>query len=345
MSFAGLHEKYDDLYSPRFSVRVGREELTEATGEVTSVSVDTTVDGADRFSFSLIGVFDQTAGRFRGVDWDRFAPGTPVDISIGYGNTIEPVHTGRITAINPDFPVSGGPSIEVSGYGLLHDLAREKHSEDWDETTHSAVAREIASRYDFQRLEIEDTRVTHRKVIQEKQNDLRFLAGLADQNGYETFVDRDTFHFRPPAYDADPPLTLRYGESLASFSPEFSSANQVTRVEVRHYDPKQGEEIVGSAARTDDAPGAETGSEVLRVPVRSEEEADRVAEAALERIAGGLVRGTGETVGLPDIKAGTTIRLEGLGDRFDKTYYVEQATHRIGTGGYQTSFEVKERTI
>lgn len=341
MSIDSLQNRYGNFYTPRFRVVVGDREFRDAGGLISGLSVDTVVDGADTFSFTLNGAFDRELGEFNGVDRERFDTGVPVSISMGYGDQLERVSVGRIHSVRPDFPADGGPTIEVSGYGLLYDTTTGTRSRSWDETTDSDVAEDVASGYDFAELNVEPTRTKRRKVIQNEESDYRFLKTLADRNGYELFAEGDTLHLRAPPFGSDPEITLAYGESLRSFSPELTSSDRVNRVRVRHWDPKAKREIVGAAERD----GGGRGEVVLRVPVESREEADDVAEAALERIAEGLIRGRGETLGIPSIRAGETIGLTGLGSEFDMTYYVSSATHRIGRSDYTTTFEVKERTV
>jgi uncharacterized protein len=52
--------------------------------------------------------------------------------------------------------------------------------------------------------------------------------------------------------------------------------------------------------------------------------------------------GSGNTIGDPRIKAGSVLRLEGLGEQFGGLYRVTSAKHTIDSGGYQTSFEVRK---
>jgi hypothetical protein len=47
-------------------------------------------------------------------------------------------------------------------------------------------------------------------------------------------------------------------------------------------------------------------------------------------------------VGDPRIRAGTVIRLEGLGEEFGGLYRVTQATHTLDSGGYRTRFDVRK---
>lgn len=340
MSLAAFRQKYDDFYAPRFRVRVGDDEIRESDGVISDLLVDSILDGADRFTFVERGGFDRAARRFTSVDWDRLRPETPVRIRLGYGNVQEPVFAGRIQSIRPEFPANGEPTVEVSGYGMLHDLTRGTNSRSWDESSDAAIAREVVSEYAFDRVVVDETGRPRQKVIQDDQSDYEFLRELADRNGFELFADRETLYFRAPKREQSPELTLEYGDSLASFSPEFNEADQVGTVEVRHWDPSAKREIVGSADRD-----GGTGTRVVRVPVASRDEAEAAAAAALERLSAELIEGSGDTVGLPELRAGTTVRLEGLGEMFTRTYYVIRSTHRIGTSGYETGFEVTERAL
>jgi hypothetical protein len=52
--------------------------------------------------------------------------------------------------------------------------------------------------------------------------------------------------------------------------------------------------------------------------------------------------GSGSTIGDPRIRAGTVLRLEGLGQQFGGLYRVNSATHTIDSGGYRTNFDVRK---
>lgn len=357
MELHDLRERYGDFYSPRFEVDVDDETFRESDGVISGLEVDTTLDGADRFSFTLNYPFDQAAGAFADLDWELFSAGTPVTIWMGYGDELgpesvengsdpEPMLVGHISSVKPDYPEQGGPTVDVSGYGLLHEMTRGTKSLSWDGRPVGEVVTEIAIDYfDERNVNVEDADLRPEKLIQEKQNDYRFLESIADKYGFELFARLDTFHFeaRTPR-DAriarrEPRVTLRYGESLAAFSPEINDSDQVGEVEVRHWDPTRKKEIVGSAEREN----GHSGKKVMRTTVRSREQADRVAESELKRISETFVEGSGETWGVPEIRAGETVKLEGMDDMFSKKYYVKGATHRIESSGYRTTFEVTER--
>lgn len=340
MEYDELYEKYDGFAVPRFDFTVGSTTFQERDEVVADLVIDATVDGADHFSATLVYPFDFETREFEGLDWDLFVPDAPVDISLGYGDDRTRLFTGTISNIQASFDAESVPSVEVSGYGPLYEMMRGTTSRSWDELTDSDVVADVASAYSFGEVVVDDTGVTHRKVVQERENDYRFLDGRANRYGYEFFSRLDSLYFRAPTYESDPVVTLRYGDSIESFDPEINTADQVASVEVRHWDPLAKEELVGSASG-----GVGSGTTVVRAPVGSLDEANRLAEAALSRTTQGLVRAQGRTIGIPELVPGETVHVGDVSSRYSRDYYIEQTTHRLGPSGYSTSFDLSERAL
>jgi hypothetical protein len=338
VEFSALRERYGGFLVPAYEVRIGGATYAPADGVVADLTVETAVDAADRCAVTLAAPFDRATGRFERLDWDAVAVGESLSAAVGYGDRLVPLFVGTVESIRPSFPADGSPTVEVSGFDPSYAMTRGTRSRSWDDRTDADVVADVASGHEFASVETEATGVTRSKVFQEAESDYRFLARLAERNGYELFARRDALRFRARPYDAEPVVGLRYGESVTSFAPEFGDATSVAEVVVRHWDPAAKREIVGTAANPEG--GAER--RVLRLPVASREEAEREAAAALERALAGTVGGTGETVGLPELIAGETVSLDGL-DVFTNVYYILRTTHRVDDSGYTTSFEVTER--
>jgi uncharacterized protein len=79
--------------------------------------------------------------------------------------------------------------------------------------------------------------------------------------------------------------------------------------------------------------------------VATKEEAQTLARETLERIAKDTVTGSGSIVGLPDLRAGTVLELDGVGTRFSGRYFVTGTTHTLGDGGYTTQFECRREEL
>lgn len=338
MSFDPLRQRYDNFYVPRFEAHLADRVLRESDGIISDLSIETILDGADRFSFTLNYPFDRDTGRFAEFEWDAWEPETEVKLTLGYGETLQRALVGRIQSVNPEFPAQGGPTVAVSGFGLLHALTKDTRSRSWNNRTLGDVVDEVLTPYPIQK-KINGADLRRRKIYQDKQNDLQFLTKLANDYGFDFFADLDAVYFRPHRLTRPKAgLALRYGESLSSFSPELNRADHVKTVEVRHWNSETKKEIVGKATHSEGS-----GKRVLRRPVESKQDAEEIAQTVLNRLSNGTVQGTGETIGIPELRAGTVLELDGIGERFSRTYYITNATHRMGSGGYQTSFQVTER--
>ncbi len=69
-------------------------------------------------------------------------------------------------------------------------------------------------------------------------------------------------------------------------------------------------------------------------------EADALAKARLDELSGTFVQAEGTALRRPDIRAGKTIELSALGDRFSGTYLVTHARHVYTAQGRKTTFAV-----
>jgi phage protein D len=328
-----------ESYSPRFEVTVGGQTFKEAGGNVTDLVVETTLDGADRFSMTLHAVFDREQNTFPGFSWDDFATGTKVDISLGWGDgSLEPLFVGKIHRYSTTFSPTS-VSVGVSGYGLLHDMMQGKKDRSWSKTTVKDVVKEVLSSY-FGTVTVEGGGMKRDKIYQHDQSDYRFVQHLADKYGYRFYTKRNAAFFTPRAsMGGDPVATLRYGAALESFTGEVDEATAVQKVEVRHWDMQAEKEIVGTAS-TD---ATNKKKEVFRIPCSSSDEATTIAETKLAGLSQALAQAHGETDrGIPKLTAGETVSVGDVPSRFTKNYYVTKTTHRVSGSGYRTTFEAME---
>ena len=347
MTLAALADLGHDFSVPGFVIDVGGTTFEETDGLVTSVSVDATMDGADRFDITFASRFDHEGSEFLDFDWDDVPVGAHVEIAMGYGapDDLPTMLLGSVTELGTSFPASGAPTISVSGYGRYHDLTTRVVEERWEDRTDSEIAEAIAGAYGLE-ADVDPLGEDERRAVayNDKESDAAYLEELAGRNAsenrpYQVFVRRDELHFGPPSVREPPVVELAYGETLESFSPTFTDARALDGVKVHHWDADSKDEIVGTA-------GDEDGERVRTVkrPVASQKEADQFAERLLTEREDERFQGSGETIGLPELDVDKTIELTGLGERFSGRYYVTDVTHTIDSNGYRTSFEVRLAT-
>lgn len=367
MELAALSSRYGDFYAPAFALRIGGADLVrDLLVAVSQVEADLVLGAAGRFSFTVVEAYSAEGRSFVTGRGDRLldllAFGAEVELRMGYGDAgaVPLVMSGVITEIGTSFPDAGMPELAVAGYDHAFALTNGKNSRTWSKARDSDAAHEIASFHNLD-ANIETTAERHAQIEQNQESDFEFLKKLADRNYFELFVDeRRALHFRKPNDSADAVVRLAWGEGLLSFKPEANLAGQVSRVEVYGWDPKRKEKIVGVARAGEESglagKGRSAGQRLnafvrepskqpalrLRQPVFTQSEADQRARAALNERAAQFLTGEAEAIGLPDIRPDRNVSLDNLGAPFSKTYYVQQATHKIDSNGYRTRFKVKE---
>jgi uncharacterized protein involved in type VI secretion and phage assembly len=67
-------------------------------------------------------------------------------------------------------------------------------------------------------------------------------------------------------------------------------------------------------------------------------EANKLAQALLDKLANGYIAAEGEGPGNPGIRAGATVKVTGVGSSFSGTYRVATSKHILRSGGYTTHF-------
>jgi len=208
-------------------------------------------------------------------------------------------------------------------------------------------------------------------LAQDNQYDIDFLLQQARRHGYVVYVDQErsgssvqeVLRFGPPAGRtpgvAEALYELRWGEGLIDFAPKLSMANQVASAQIRSRNRETNERIAPSV-RWDDSlvsvnrdlaqvmfsgpPGVvpdscrEREEIVVNEPQFDAQQARRRAADLLSERLRQMVEATGNTVGLPDLRAGQRVQVEGFGERFSGLYFVTKTTHTINDQGYRTKF-------
>jgi phage protein D len=266
--------------------------------------------------------------------------------------------------VSASFPQGGAPELSISGYDNVFPLTIGKSSETWANDHDSRVVQQIAGQRHLA-VEAEQTKEARPQIEQNQESDFEFIRKLAQRNYYKVYVEEgakaSVLRFAPPNDKSGPVVRLVWGAGLLSFRPSANLAGQVGAAEVYGWDPKKADRFLGQAGRgdlTDLAGNQRSAGELLarivgekqptlriRQPVYSESEANTRAQAALNENEEEFLTGDGESIGLPEIRPDQNLELAGLGTPFSRTWYVEQATHRVDSGGYRTSFRVKHKLI
>ncbi|HYP27446.1 MAG TPA: type IV secretion protein Rhs [Blastocatellia bacterium] len=363
-----------DYYAPNFKVMVEGRELDATThGDILDLQV--TMDSDNLTNFNLtVNNWDDSSFDFKYSDTTTFDIGKQVHIQMGYADELRYMVSGLIQTLSPRFPDTGPPTMAVSGVEKRIKLRDRKpapgdikkfvNKADWE------IAEIIAQRNGL------ESRVTkqgekHALVMQKNQDDLTFLMERAKRMDFDFYVrvdpatGRDKLYFVSPTDSRDARQSYLYvfewGKNLINYSSQLTLNNQVGNVTVRGWDPATKRAITYTAKPSDlpQAGGGTTGAkaaekhlpkrndQVVDLPVTSAQEARDLAISLLRERAYQFLTGSGQVIGLPDMRPGDLAELRGLGQRFSGPpgkpilYYIKKVTHSIGGSGYLTQFEVR----
>lgn len=290
------------------------------------------------------------------IDGSTFTLGASVEIKFddGSSDTLTTLFKGEITAIEPDFGSDLSLIYTVRGYDKSHRLNRATKTVAHLNITDSDIISTLCGDAGLSAT-VDSTSTVHDVLIQDNQTDLAFLHERARLNNFVVLVDDTTLYFRSAAErDA---VTLNWGKDLLSFNPRVNIARQVNEVEVRGWDVTKKEAIVGTsttptasaAPSWDGKKGGATATSAtsaakhveMRQSVKDQSAADKLATALLDRNNAGFVEAEGVAIGDPNIKAGCTVELNNLGNKFSGKYAVTSTRHSFWQGNYETTFFVE----
>lgn len=334
----------------QFYIKIdGADAPEDVVNDVVQVTVEDSIHMPDMFAIRLHDP------RLHWIDSQTFAAGKEVEISAaprGGGRAIKLI-TGEITAIEPAFGQGGTPTLTVRGYDRSHRLHRGHHTRSFLQMTDSDIATRIAQEEGL-RAQVDSTRQVHDYVFQNNQTNMEFLHDRAVRIGYELFVQDRTLHFCQPGEDDGP--VLEWNGNLQSFRPRLTTAQQVSEVIVKGWDPAAKRAIVGRATEGRGSPsigesrsGSQIAAEAFQAgrqlvvvdrPVQTQAEAEALAQALFDELASDFVKAEGTAFGDPRLRAGRIVTLSAIGDRFSGSYHLTATTHTYGTEDYITSFQV-----
>lgn len=345
---------------PVLNVRINGALLSEeARADLSAVTVHEDVTALGMFTLRLYNWDEQTLA-LKWVDDTLFAEGNDVEIQMGYGTDVSTLFAGEITGLEPTFSTEEPVMLTVRGYDQRHRLLRGRKTRSFVQMKDSDIARQIANAAGL-RAQVEDTKTKLEYVLQHNQSDLEFLQERARRIGYEVAAEGKTLYFRSPPVNKQATLTLSVTDDLAEFFPRLTTMAQVGQVEVHGWDPKKKQAIVAQAGvgkETGKMGGSVTGPQAanrasgrsirleVRWPLFSKQEADQMATGRFNELALSYITAEGACIsGVPALRAGVVVKIEGVGRRFSGLYYITSATHTFTSeDGYRTAFTARRNS-
>jgi phage protein D len=316
---------------------------------ITGVTVTQVLNAMDSFELTLVNPYPQLPWT-SAADEALLREGGEIAIAIGYVQDAPVLIEGIITGVRAQFPDSSAPTVAVSGYSHLYALQGQAQNRPFALMTDQQIVEWIATRASLEPL-VAPTPVLYQSIQQSGETDLQFVIRLAQRLDYEVTSVGRTLIFRPHGGSQPSASTLVWGHPtldiallggvvpLRRFDATLDISQQVSTVTVCGTDAESGAQIVGRAGAPDepDTPPLV----IFSPPAGSAAEAAALAQAAIDQRRRQLVTVSGATIGLPQLRAGQVVEVQGVG-RFSGRYYLTETTHTVGDGGYETSFRAEQ---
>ena len=384
---SNLRGERETFYVPYFQVKIANRDLPDdVLNDVLQVTYKDKVDDLDSFELTVNNwdahqqrfKYEPAETPFRGM----FDPGQRIELHMGYVQNLRQMLVGEITTVQPNYPETGSSTLTVSGLNILHGLRKKQHTYAWYDRTDSWIAdwmgkQPISDNQPGLNIRVETPsagdELAEPFVFMHNQYDIVFLLARARRKGYTLRLELgqtrngqarpDKLVFGPSEALRDVTYELEWGKTLTSFRPTLQTANQIAKVTVRGWDRSAKRAIEGTAQLPRDACSnndwqsriarAVNGrhEEITDQPVRTRQEAQRLAKKILCDQSRQMITANGATVGLPDLRAGRKVIVLGFGARrvnaaivreqeapFDGEYFITETTHTINEQGYRTTF-------
>jgi phage protein D len=284
------------------------------------------------------------------IDRHPFDIGTALEIRLGATDemAVKSVFKGEIVTLEPMFS-AGGAELTVRAFDRAHRLNRSRKVRMWQNQTASDIVKSICDESKLD-AKTDSSGDAFEFMQQNNETDLDFIWRLAHRIGFEFIVDDETAHFR--AVDSgSSPIEVEWPREVFSFRPRLTAVQQVKEVNVRAFDPKTKDvfsSTAGSPKQTaqngisrDTVANAfgDSTFQIVTEPAHTADEAKALAQALLDRLANAYVTAEGSALGEPRIRAGTSIKVKGVGSKFSGTYRVASTNHVLSGGSsYITEF-------
>jgi phage protein D len=346
-------------YAPGFKLAINGMDLDPiAAHSILSLRVDQELDKTNSFTIEIQDEFK--GGHFNWLESNLFSVGNTVTVSMGYTNNLVKLLIGKIKNLTGSFNTGCLPTFTVEGMDKSYDiLTTPSETKVFSQKQDSDIANEIAQMAGLEpAVDSTDTPIPVRMKAGGKTY-LEFLQRLAQENDYEFFLGGRRLHFRKMMYQS-PIRTLTWGKDLIRFEPQLNTTSAVTQIIVRGWDAKNKKQIEGRAqagSETSQESNKTTSSQMIQSlsgdvvkvitnkPVKSVDEANRLAKSELDKAGNNLCQATVDTVGMPDLTPGICVNIQGFGTMFSGQYYIVKASHTIDGEGYRTSLNVRRNAV
>lgn len=326
---------------------------------------------ANKLSSALLVLHDgnPATGEFPLSDGDLFTPGNEIQVSVGAADQIKVIFKGLIIKQSLKIRSESSPQLLVECRHKAVKTTLGRKNACFHDSTDSDVMAEIfkSNGFSSSELDIEDTTLSHKELVQYNCTDWDFILIRAEASGKVILTLDDKIIIKSPTVTGDPVLSLLYGDNMIELDAEIDSRGQYSSVISKAWDmanqsPVQSEakepsniEELGNLAASDLAQSLEAPEFLLNHSgAITPDELQTWADARMLKSRLAKVRGRVKFGGFASLNPGDVLEVKGLGKRFSGKAFVSGVRQDYdGAHGWKTQAQfghspdwfAEERTI
>lgn len=302
----------------------------------------------NRIPTATLLIRDGNAGsqEFACSDTDLFIPGKKIEIKAGYQATEDTIFKGVV--VSHSLKVRQQASIlTVVCKDEAFKMTIGQNSRYFRDQTDSDVLDDIIGQNGLQ-SDVEATTLQQPEMVQFECSDWDFVLTRAEVLGKICTTDDGKITIKAPNATQTPALTLQYGATLLEFDAELDARTQFKSVKSQGWQVSE-QSLLENEDSTSTFPDAGNISPDDLAAVHGtdpltqthtgnlpEGELQEWTKARLLRSRLAKVRGRGRFQGYAPIKPGQTVKLQGVGARFEGVVFVSAIRHEIAEGNWTT---------
>ena len=278
-----------------------------------------------------------------------FIPGKKIEISIGRDSINKSAFKGIIIKHAVKVKANGNTQLQVECMDEAVKMTIGRKNQYFENVKDSDVFDDLISKYGI-KSDPETTSLQHKELVQHNITDWDFMLLRAEANSMLVNVDDGVIRIAKPVIQKEV-LQVNYGSSVLEFEAEIDARYQFKSVNAESWDYSNQQLFKVDTSSSSFAEQGNITAEDLAQAIspdkfdmhhsgyKLEQELQDWVDGIMLRSRLAKIRGRARFTGFAAIKPGDTVKLSGVGDRFNGKAFVTAVRQDIGDGTWETQIQ------
>jgi Rhs element Vgr protein len=293
---------------------------------------------------------DASQRKFEISDQEFFIPGKKIQINVGRDGKNSTVFKGIVIRHGVKVKADGHSQFFIECQDECIKMTIGKHSHYFEKMKDSKIIDELITNYKLD-ADPEETSLEHKEVVQHHISDWDFLLLRAEANGMLVNADDGKIKVAKPKIQEQEVLQVNYGSSVLEFEAEMDARLQYKSVNASSWDYSNQQLFKADTTSASFTEHGNVSGDDLSAAVspdkyelhhsghKLEQELQEWVDGIMLRSRLSKIKGRARFIGFAGIKPGDTVKLSGVGDRFNGKAFVTAVRQDLGNGTWETQIQ------